>query len=221
VGGEYYPLDLDELVSLYSPVALDVEQYALLKPQIPLIRFTSRECPVPAIVQDGVLLSMPAQYKVLRCNNMKKVTEAIGQFRYDLVVRTRFDLELSVPLRLNEIDRTRVGALYYHDGLMGDYLYIAGSAQMDQLADVFNNYGYLLNLPDTDMGPEHNLFNHAKQRGLEAYVIKDHPYSLVRFAARDEFRWDGVDYRPQRMRMYPSHTVWASSVEEKGEGDSR
>lgn len=208
VCGQQCPVDLDEIMDLYSPAALDVESYAALKPGMSLKRFTERECPVPSIMHDGVLMSVPTQYKVLRCNNLKRTAEMIGCFRYDLVVRTRFDLEMS-PLRMAEVDATKVGVMYHHDELVGDYFYIAGSAQMDSLVDVFNNYPYLLNLPDTDMGPERNLCNHARQRELGVYVLKDHPYAIVRPASRDQFRWDaeGQDYRPQKMRTYPSNTV--------------
>lgn len=208
VCGQQCPLDLDEIADLYSPAAMEVESYATVKPYLPLSRFTDRSCPVPSIVHDGVLMSVPTQYKVLQCNTLKRVVETVGGFRYDLVVRTRFDLEMA-PLRTAELDKTRLGVLYHHDGLMGDYFYVAGSQEMDKVVEVINNYHYLLNLPDTDMGPERNLCNHVVQKGVSTYVLKNHPYAIVRPASRDQFLWDetGQDYRPQKLSTYPSNTL--------------
>ncbi len=190
-------IDLTYIRDLYQPLAMDVESFTPLKGFFQLVRYLDGPKQVlAAIVKDGVLLSMPAQYKVARCNALKRHVEQVGRFRYDLVIRTRFDMEVS-PICVDTLDMNRINCLYDHDGLMGDYLYMGSSEKMDLLCDLFNHYYYLLNLPDTDMGPERNLKNYANTIDLSTKVMERYTYALVRDTQRDEFHWDGVDYRPK------------------------
>lgn len=191
------PVDLNELARLYQPRFMEVESFDALRAAFLLANYTARQCPVPAIVRNGILLAMPAQYKVLKCNALKRLYEDANGMRYDLVIRTRLDFEIA-PLRVDELDPTKVNCLYDNGDLIGDYFYAAGSGVMDAACDVFTNYHYLLNIEGSDMGPERNLKNHANQRGLSTKVLQDHAFALVRDTRRDGFRWNAekVDYEP-------------------------
>jgi len=189
---------VDDIIATYSPLAIEVESFKSIKHGFNLGRFTSRPCPVPAIIKEGILLSMPAQYKVLRCSRLKQDAEIMAGRKYDLVVRTRFDFVIDSPLRVQELDLNKINCLYNHDGLMGDYFYLSNSANMDSLCEVFSNYVYLLNINNSDMGPERNLRNHADQRGLSSCVMKRYNFALVRDTFRQEYHWNESSdgYRP-------------------------
>jgi hypothetical protein len=190
-------VDLTGLAQAYQPTTLEVERLASVMGAFQLARFTDKPCPVPEIVKGGVLLSVPAQYRVARCNDLKCIHERLHGFQYDLVVRTRLDFALS-PLRIDELDLTKVNVLYDQDGLVGDYLYIANSPTMDRVASLCHHYVELLNLPNTDMGPERNLKNHLVAEGLNTSIMKGYSYALVREDSLQAFHWDDErgGYRP-------------------------
>ena len=207
-------VDINEMVDMYHPVALDVERFDPLLAAFQLHRFTVKECPVSRIVRNGILCAMPAQYKIMRCNDLKHVYEQLNGFRYDLVIRTRLDFTIS-PLRVDEIDATKLNCLYDQDGLIGDYFYASNSENIDKVTQLFNHYTVLLGIEGTDMGPERNLKNHVSRLGIETAIMRGYTFCLVKEKSdpsmlgrlrrvvlgptdtTEEFRWDEATKRYQ------------------------
>lgn len=193
--------DIADIVSLYKPRVLEVESFDSIKNTFLLSRFTQRRCPIESLIKDGILFSIPGQYKIMKCNNLKRRIEIQEEFRYDLVLRTRFDFDIT-RINIDEIKLDKMNCLYDHCGTIGDYFYVAGSRHMDTICDLFNNYPYILNLQGTDMGPERNLKNHIISTGIATNIIKGYTYALVRENFRQEFYWDDSEGYVPRVHRY-------------------
>ena len=82
-----------------------------------------------------------------KCNELKKEYEDEGGFKYDFVIRTRFDFGLSEPLNLDDYTQRVIYAPNdnSHNYGIADVFAIGSSYNMDIYSDVYNNIEDLLN----------------------------------------------------------------------------
>ena len=180
-------VNINEILNLYKPKSLEVENYSDLEKTFLLSNYTKKDCPIPQIVKNGVLLSIPGQYKILKCNLLKQSFEKINKFKYDFVIRTRFDLTIE-ELKVEDFIENKLNILYSFDNLIGDYFYISNSQIMDEVCGLFYNYENILNIEGTDMGPERNLFFHTKNKMIDFNILENYKYSLVREMINQDFK---------------------------------
>jgi len=181
------PTDVNDIISKYKPTGIEIESFKKFQDCFLLKNWTDNPPLNNKTVKHGILTASPAQYLVLRANKLKKRYEKLTKTNYDLVIRTRFDVEID-KLRPLEFDLNKLNCLYDHDNLIGDYFYAANSQNMNNIANLFNNYSSLLNLPNTDMGPERNLSNHCFSLGIETNILKNYNFNLVRECYIDKLK---------------------------------
>jgi hypothetical protein len=181
------PSDINDIISKYRPKNIEIESFKEIKDNFLLSNWTNKKCPVNNVVKNDVLMAAPASYKVMRCNQLKQNYEKLKNFKYDLVLRTRFDVEID-QIRPNEFDLSKINCLYSYDNLIGDYFYISNSENDDKISQLFNNYSTLLNIKDTDMGPERNLAFHCQSHKIEPHILKNYSFSLVRECYKQDYK---------------------------------
>lgn len=204
-------VDVNEIIQLYKPISIDIEHFPSLRDSFRLDRLSSGGYYTRSVVKDGILTAAPAQYKVLRANDLKCVHEQMGGFTYDLVVRTRFDVEIT-ELKVDEMDLTKVNCLYDHDGLVGDYFYIANSGVMDRLAKLYINYPHLLIIEGNDMGPERTLKHHMVRENIDTHILTGYNFALIRDTFRQEFCWEESGYKPHTSMIICSALYYPGSL---------
>jgi hypothetical protein len=130
---------LVKLAALYNPNAAMVE-----KPIQPdLSKYTRVPPPQPNWkVKDPALSTYAQSYSLMKANELKKIYEEENDFRFDWVIRTRFDFALNVEIPFEQLDNNK---LYIPNCRMtpardfgNDQFAFSSSENMDKYANVFN-----------------------------------------------------------------------------------
>ena len=130
---------------------------------------------------------------VFKCNELKKKYEFENNFKYDFVIRTRFDFGLSKSLDIdNYIDNViHAPNDNSHNYGFNDQFAIGSSHNMDIYSDVYNNIEYILNSHKSDiytanycdkpgnMGQEQLLQKHLENNNIK-FLLTDFKNFLFR-----------------------------------------
>lgn len=87
-------------------------------------------------------------YSIMKCNELKSEYEKNNNFKYDCVIRARFDYNLTTKIDVSKLDLNNV---YVNNGCMheklcvNDHIAISNSVNMDYYSDVFNNIDNIYN----------------------------------------------------------------------------
>lgn len=134
--GGSYAVDntvIDDVISLYKPKKIIVEPQKKDFPQI------THNFPGPPIFPQ---LSM--FYSMMRVNDLKKDYENELNFKYDVVIRSRFDSGLLKDIDLTFIEPNLiVGIDAIESDILCDWLFYGDSDTMDKMTDVYNHVGSL------------------------------------------------------------------------------
>lgn len=156
---------IDELISNYNPVAIEVESYDLdfyktIKQAVSTNYILTPETNIVSV------FSM--YYKILKANLLKEVYEKINGFTYDIVIRTRFDLSIDSPLNYIIPDENLLYIPKGWDWRCGynDVFAIGNSKSMNYYSNTFNNLIQILNYGHI-LHPESLLKVHLDMGGLQ------------------------------------------------------
>lgn len=130
-GGSYSINDdtVNEILNLYKPIKYIIEPQKRDFPQI------THHFPGPPIFPQ---LSM--FYSMMKSNDLKKQHEDENGFKYDVVIRSRFDAGLLKDLDMGIIEpNTVIGIDAIESDILCDWLFYGNSETMDKLTDVYNH----------------------------------------------------------------------------------
>jgi hypothetical protein len=85
-------------------------------------------------------------YSIYKCNELKNIYALDNDFEYDIVIRSRFDLNIKNPICVSQLN---INKLYYHnlnqlDNIVSDWFNIGNNSNMNIYSDIFK-YIYTLN----------------------------------------------------------------------------
>ena len=109
-------------------------------------------------------------YGIDRANVLKSDYEVANGFKYDFVIRTRFDLEYLQPLELKNFNDITIPIGWDHRGGYNDTFAYGSSEAMDYYSSLFNNLETYLN-EGALLHPESIL----------KYHLDKGPYGILRF----------------------------------------
>lgn len=147
-GFDYYSSKIDEqkIVDLLKPkrykfeVYTDIEQTFIQKSE----RYKD-QLRVPDRDRPSNLVS--SYYKIKKCNELKKEYEKENNFTYDLVIRSRFDIEYSNILLdqtiINNKDEYIFVPYELSYGYASDLLSISNSKNIDTYCDLYDNLDFI------------------------------------------------------------------------------
>jgi len=87
-------------------------------------------------------------YSIMKCNDLKLKYEQYNNFKYDCVVRARFDYNLNTKIDVSKLDLNNI---YVNNGCtheklcVNDHIAISNSDNIDYYSDVFNNIDNIYN----------------------------------------------------------------------------
>lgn len=149
------PVDFSDMASFYKPVKMVVQNWKKMKPIFDIHKYDGKKHSSTHIPST---LSM--FYNIFKCNQLKSEYEQMMGFKYDLVIRSRFDLVFSAVNNTPYLDRDESKVyIPWRDGsgnFSGDktpFLYgglvdqfaIGTSSVMDKYSDVYPNVDTMIN----------------------------------------------------------------------------
>ena len=87
-------------------------------------------------------------YSIMKCNDLKLKYEQDNNFKYDCVIRARFDYNLNTKIDVSKLDLNNI---YVNNGCthenlcVNDHISISNSDNIDYYSDVFNNIDNIYN----------------------------------------------------------------------------
>jgi len=136
-----------------------------------------------------------SQCSVYKCNQLKKKYESKKNFKYDYVIRTRYDFGLSIPINIDGFDNNFIYAPNDNSHRYGfnDQFAIGSSENMDIYSEVFPNIENILKSHNTGIytahycdKPDNMGAEQMVQRHLENNNIKFKLLDFKNFLFRDE-----------------------------------
>jgi len=127
-------VNLDILNQLYNPKQIQFDKY-------PMLSVDSNN--VATETNPNSLVRM--LYGIDKVNELKSNYEVANGFKYDFVIRTRFDLEYSQPLELKNFNDITIPIGWDHRGGYNDTFAYGSSEAMDYYASLINNLQTYLN----------------------------------------------------------------------------
>jgi hypothetical protein len=126
-------------------------------------------------------------YGINRVNALKSYYEQTNEFKYDFVIRTRFDLEYTQPLELKNFNDITIPIGWDHRGGYNDTFAYGSSEAMDYYSSLFSNLETYLN-EGALLHPESIL----------KYHLDKGPYGILRTSIPIKLRdmqLDKLEYR--------------------------
>lgn len=152
---------LQKIMDLYNPVTMMHESQKIFN------------TPVDAIYESCFPNSVYSLfYSLMMSNKLKSFYEKENNFKYDAVIRSRFDIIFANPLAvdLEELDLTKINlCIARHPTLNdvpNDQFAISNSANMDQYSDVYDNIEKYYSSGFKHFVGEHLLRHHLHQSDL-------------------------------------------------------
>jgi len=167
----------EEVIALYNPKGLVIENFERIKSQLLLSNFTTKIPGTPAIYSpDGVCSTTVSFYKTWACNQLKKTVEMIEGFQYDIVCRVRPDIYYGklIPQSFN-FNKNTLYLPEFHDPLACDLFAISNSSLMDKYSDCFSHLSKIYNENDFDLGADRTLFVYLKGLGIDVREMWNFP----------------------------------------------
>jgi hypothetical protein len=181
---------IDELVDYYNPKLIRVENYNFFSKRQDIISNIIDE--IPENIKFLKNNQYPMFYKIYDCNELKKEYELLNDFKYDLVIRCRFDLEFGweppngwLDSFIKEMDNGEIEDAINNDILYlrkdffrkvcdrtGDHFAFSNSKIMDIYSSIYLNIHKILNskLPQTNMAEE-KLYYHLRNNNIKTKFI--------------------------------------------------
>jgi len=161
---------IDDMLTLYNPLKVVVE------PQVSFEygKWANR---LMSGIRSDHLYSM--FYSVQKANELKKQTELEGDFKYDWVIRIRFDMALpgGIP-QLSSLDSSKLwvanGCFDTTNGYLDSFGY-SSSEIMDVYANIYNSIDHIAdNNPDMNICGEYILRKYIDGHNIEVSQIGSH-----------------------------------------------
>jgi hypothetical protein len=172
---------------MYNPISIEVEKQDLI------VNTFLKEMISPyenLATHDARPLSVFAMfYKIMKTNHLRKMYEKMNSFNYDVVIRTRFDLQMESPI---DIIIPEENHIYIPKGWDWNYGYndlfaIGNSESMTYYCEMFNNLlpilktGHILH-PESLLKTHLDIWGHTLIRPLMDISfngMKIHEYALI------------------------------------------
>jgi hypothetical protein len=168
--------NLDILNELYNPTGIQFDKYPMLSAHSNNI---AQETNPNSVVR--------MLYGIDKVNKLKSEYELANGFKYDFVIRTRFDLEYLQPLQLRNFYDITIPIGWDHRGGYNDTFAYGSSESMDYYASLINHLQTYLN-EGALLHPE-SLLRYHLDRG---------PYGVLRSSVPIKLRGielDKLEYR--------------------------
>lgn len=189
-------IDISSVRDLCNPVDLVVERYdkkveAFRKKAAPIYEIVDR-LGLSRVNQSTANLSM--YYKQWKCNQLKQKHESLHGFKYDAVIRTRFDVQIHNPFSQEMLDNmSKVwtstnapgGPMY---GEVNDICIVTESRNMDIINNVYPTFDSKLKKyeeagePYSVINPHIMLARHITDNGLVLHETPELQVDVVRVA---------------------------------------
>lgn len=166
------PGTLDYIVKNYEPVTMQFE------PQRQFDEKNYNERKYPGITP---FFSLSQRYSIWRAQELKKDHEEKCGFKYDAVMRIRFDWAVYTSIRAKDYDMSVINTPNRcpHPNGIDDTFAISSSENMDVYSELFSNIDEYYNQDGVDFCDELLLNHHLVKNGIE---VVSHPisYDLIR-----------------------------------------
>jgi len=170
MGGPITENLMEQMLTLYKPTKHVIEPQVVFEAG----KWSGRV--MPGIKSDHMYSMF---YSVQQSNLLKKLYEQENNFKYDWVIRIRFDMALpSGPLPLESLDNNKLwvatGCFDNVNGYLDSFGY-SSSDVMDTYADTFNHIDDITNNnPDMRICGEYVLRKHLDQNNISVSEIGTH-----------------------------------------------
>jgi hypothetical protein len=145
---------IDKTLKLYNPRKHIVEP----PKEFPMLPWASNH--MPGFRSDYVYSMF---YSIYHSNKLKMEYEAENNFKYDWVIRSRFDVRLDTKIEFNSLDvntlNTPAGCFDPHNGYV-DCFALSNSPNMDVYSDVYNHLDVYLADSNSKLCGEYILRRH-------------------------------------------------------------
>jgi hypothetical protein len=142
---------IQSTLDLYNPISYKVEPQI----QFELGKFPERTLPD---IRSDYLYSM--FYSIYQSNKLKSEYEIKNNFKYDWVIRSRFDIKLNSKINFNEFDNNVINnpsGCFNNDHGYTDCFAFSNSANMNIYSDTYNHIDDCMNDPTLQLCGEYIL----------------------------------------------------------------
>lgn len=164
-------LDEESLIKIFTPVSIVVENYEDVKSRFVIDKYYNSD---KILLADSYKLTskvqycIPMFYKWFECNELKKNHELKNNFKYDYVIKARFDLFFFKEMDFAKLDLNYVYFRYPWQ----DFLIIGSSDNIDKITSIYPNLRNIINKYECDNLPEQFLEYHMQENGINHGKIK-------------------------------------------------
>jgi hypothetical protein len=174
---------IEDIVQMYSPKSIELETFddenyqAFKKTAAKLDSKISHETKTTNVIA--------MWYKRHRANLLRNQFEKLNDFKYDVVIASRFDLEILEPLNFElEGDQLLIPIGFdWCDGL-SDLFAVGNSDTMDEYFDIFNQMEYYRLEKEISESPEAIMKYHVNHKNMEVNRF------LLKFRLRGSNVWE-------------------------------
>tara|TARA_R110002167_G_scaffold258994_4_gene465524 strand:+ start:456 stop:1169 length:714 start_codon:yes stop_codon:yes gene_type:complete len=160
-------IDKESIIDIYNPRLYDIEKQKLFNNDIGDYK---------TILGDISMIKRVKSmfYSILRCNELKCKYEKDNNFKYDCVIRLRFDFQIQSPLLLDmDLNKISIKDEKSHDEYsVNDHIAISNSDNMDIYSNVYNDFGDIYNKEKCHFNPEMILGRHLKINKFDINKVK-------------------------------------------------
>jgi hypothetical protein len=158
-------IDVSQIEKL-NPISYEIEVYDDIKSQFLYSNFNSNiKIENEKLMSEGILHSTPMYYKIMKANSLKSLYEATYNFKYDVVIRYRANIDFEKDLDFNHLkyniiyNRASGYNCYDNRNCMCDDIFAYGQSDiMNKYSDVYNNLSMIYKKYG-NTGPERILYD--------------------------------------------------------------
>lgn len=163
------------LRQLYKPKAFEIEPQEDFTPRV-------KEAYTKARDKTNPFATFSMWESIRRCNNLKKAYEENNHFTYDAVIKGRFDLKITTPIKIMDaVDLNNLHTSGYNDDhtIVEDILFYSASKTMDTIVELPNELDKHF-LKVNKWNNELLLYTHTASRSINITRHKEWKFTLAR-----------------------------------------
>lgn len=158
--------DISDIINMYNPISIEMETFDNDK-YSPFKNLSNR---LDSLLEPGTetktinVVSM--HYKRYKANLLKSKYEELNNFKYDVVICSRFDLEFLEKINLEKNDNINIPIGFDWANGISDLFAYGKSEIMDQYFNIFNMFDFYMLEKRVHYSPEYILKFHIDYNNL-------------------------------------------------------
>lgn len=157
---------INDVINMYNPISIEMETFDT-NINKPFKNLSDKlDSLLPENTETKTINVVSMHYKRYKANQLKKNYENLNNFKYDIVISSRFDLEFLEKLNLEENNSVNIPIGFDWANGISDLFAYGKSDIMDEYFNLFNMFEFYRLNKNISYAPEYNLKYHLDFKEL-------------------------------------------------------